>query len=257
MKLLFIQKGNCRTAIVCCVTPASHFMAETTSTLKFASSAKKIRTQVVVNQIADVTRNIRSYQDQVEHLQRTLQDERDLFTRLQQELETLKQNGTSSEKLVQALEAKTLVERQCSLLTGDLASLERDLVHSRERVTQLEQNLAQERNDQAVKTSQLQNTLEQVQSGCQAQQVRLSSAESALAQLTFESNESVADLKMQLALAQQAKDLAVQELNARHQRLVGELRLEMDSMERKNDDLAKACSDKVENAQREVRLFCE
>ena len=54
--------GNCRTVVVCCVTPASTFAAETNSTLMFASSAKRVRTQVVVNQIADVSRSIKSYQ---------------------------------------------------------------------------------------------------------------------------------------------------------------------------------------------------
>jgi len=64
--------GNCRTAVVCCVTPASKYLEETKSTLSFASRAKQITTHAVVNEVLDgegemrkLKMTVRSLKDQL------------------------------------------------------------------------------------------------------------------------------------------------------------------------------------------------
>lgn len=66
--------GNCKTAVLVCVSPAMTYAFETLSSLKFASSAKQIKTSYVVNRTAHQT-NMRSYQDQIDFLTKTLQEE--------------------------------------------------------------------------------------------------------------------------------------------------------------------------------------
>ncbi|KAH9249850.1 hypothetical protein BASA81_012341 [Batrachochytrium salamandrivorans] len=70
--------GNCMTAVVCCVTPASTFVGETNSTLKFANSAKHLKTEFVVNQIVDANmRSAKGFQDQIEAVELALRRERE------------------------------------------------------------------------------------------------------------------------------------------------------------------------------------
>jgi centromeric protein E len=95
--------GNCRTSVLCCVTPAVTFLSETSSTLKFASSAKHIQTQYVVNQIADATRSMKSYQEQVEALTRALHDER--------QVRALAESAVSAQGAERVLELKAEVTR--------------------------------------------------------------------------------------------------------------------------------------------------
>ena len=45
--------GNCKTAVICCVTPAGAHLDETRSTLRFASSAKTLTTRTSVNEVLD------------------------------------------------------------------------------------------------------------------------------------------------------------------------------------------------------------
>ena len=45
--------GNCRTSVICCVTPAAMHAEETRSTLRFATSAKTLTTQTKVNEVLD------------------------------------------------------------------------------------------------------------------------------------------------------------------------------------------------------------
>lgn len=45
--------GNCRTAVICCISPAAKFIEETRSTLSFASSAKAVRTRVSAVEVVD------------------------------------------------------------------------------------------------------------------------------------------------------------------------------------------------------------
>ena len=90
--------GNCRTAVICCVTPASQFVEETKSTLSFASRAKQIRTHAVVNEVL-------SGEGEIQKLKSTVRN-------LQQELE----------KNTVALEEKKLLEEKISNLTALLIS---------------------------------------------------------------------------------------------------------------------------------------
>lgn len=65
--------GNCRTAVICCVTPASQFMEETRSTLNFASRAKQIRTHAVINEVLSGEGEIQKLKSTVRNLQLELE----------------------------------------------------------------------------------------------------------------------------------------------------------------------------------------
>ena len=64
--------GNCRTAIVCCVTVAPMFADETRSTLKFASRAKQIKTVAVVNEVLDGAAEMKRLKRTVQSLRKQL-----------------------------------------------------------------------------------------------------------------------------------------------------------------------------------------
>ena len=55
--------GNCRSALICCVSPASIFVQETTATLNLALSAKKIQNRYSVNQVLEVIRAKKAEQE--------------------------------------------------------------------------------------------------------------------------------------------------------------------------------------------------
>ena len=77
--------GNSRTAIIACVTPASSFcvgekrgnegQAETSSTLKFAQSAKNVHTAAKVNQMLDDKSLIRKLRREIEALKKQIKGE--------------------------------------------------------------------------------------------------------------------------------------------------------------------------------------
>ncbi|GAB5370517.1 hypothetical protein AAMO2058_001499900 [Amorphochlora amoebiformis] len=64
--------GNSRTAILCCVTPASMHTDETISTLKFASRAKNIKNRIEVNEVVDDQTLIRRLKQENALLKRKL-----------------------------------------------------------------------------------------------------------------------------------------------------------------------------------------
>jgi centromeric protein E len=64
--------GNSRTAIVCNITPASLHADESTSTLKFASTAKLIKTRPQVNEVVDEQTLLRTYKRRLQQLEKEL-----------------------------------------------------------------------------------------------------------------------------------------------------------------------------------------
>eukprot|EP00466_Bigelowiella_natans_P018008 jgi/Bigna1/40706/e_gw1.45.20.1 len=64
--------GISRTAILCCVTPASMHTDETLSTLKFASRAKNIKNKIEINEIVDDATLIRRLKQENAQLKRRL-----------------------------------------------------------------------------------------------------------------------------------------------------------------------------------------
>jgi len=62
--------GNARTAIICTVTPASTYVEETLSTLKFASRAKSIRNNAVVNEVVSDDALLKRYRNEINELKR-------------------------------------------------------------------------------------------------------------------------------------------------------------------------------------------
>ena len=62
--------GNTRTAIVCTVTPAAAFVEETVSTLKFASRAKSIKNNAIVNEIMSDDALLKRYRKEINELKR-------------------------------------------------------------------------------------------------------------------------------------------------------------------------------------------
>lgn len=64
--------GNSFTTVFCCVTPAEQHTDETRSTLHFASRAKTIRNEVMLNEVADNKTKLRELELQVKKLRRML-----------------------------------------------------------------------------------------------------------------------------------------------------------------------------------------
>jgi centromeric protein E len=62
--------GNARTAIICTITPAGAYVEESSSTLKFASRAKSIRNNAVVNEIASDDTLLKRYRNEINELKR-------------------------------------------------------------------------------------------------------------------------------------------------------------------------------------------
>lgn len=127
--------GNCRTAVVCCVTPAATFLAETASTLKFASSAKVIQTQYVVNQIADAAKSMKSYQDQIEALTKALHDER--IARGAAESAAV---AVSVEHLNQIQKEYSILDERCKKLAEELALKDTKLSYAKDKFEEAEKN---------------------------------------------------------------------------------------------------------------------
>jgi hypothetical protein len=65
--------GNARTTIVCTITPASCFAEESLTTLKFANSAKNIRTRPKVNEVLDDKALLKRYQKQIAQMEAELE----------------------------------------------------------------------------------------------------------------------------------------------------------------------------------------
>lgn len=65
--------GNARTTIVCTITPASCFSEESLTTLKFANSAKNIRTKPKVNEVLDDKALLKRYQKQIAQMEQELE----------------------------------------------------------------------------------------------------------------------------------------------------------------------------------------
>ncbi|EGD74148.1 cenpe protein [Salpingoeca rosetta] len=62
--------GNARTAIICTITPASLHVDESISTLKFASRAKTIKNNVVVNEVYDDAAMLRKMKREINQLKK-------------------------------------------------------------------------------------------------------------------------------------------------------------------------------------------
>ena len=62
--------GNCRTAVICCVTPSAAHADETRSTARFASSAKSLTTRTHVNEVLDDAAMIKRLRKELRELKR-------------------------------------------------------------------------------------------------------------------------------------------------------------------------------------------
>jgi centromeric protein E len=66
--------GDAKMSIVCCITPASHYLEETRSTLQFASRAKLVETHATVNEVLEDSAQIRRLKREVEELRASLRE---------------------------------------------------------------------------------------------------------------------------------------------------------------------------------------
>ena len=64
--------GNCRTTMVCLISPALEAFAESVSTLKFANRAKRIRNEAYVNEDLDQRTLLRKYERELRRLKSEL-----------------------------------------------------------------------------------------------------------------------------------------------------------------------------------------
>jgi len=106
--------GNAKMAVVCCVTPADRYLEETRSTLQFASRAKMVRTNAVVNEVLDD-------QAQLKRLKKELQE-------LKEKQKVFEESGTS----MVSMEDVNRLEAQKEAMTGKVVELEAELEAVRE-----------------------------------------------------------------------------------------------------------------------------
>lgn len=69
--------GNCKTTLIACISPAFESYQESLSTLKFASRAKQIRNEAVVNEDVDQRTLIAKYEKELKRLRGLLADRGD------------------------------------------------------------------------------------------------------------------------------------------------------------------------------------
>lgn len=65
--------GNCKTTMMCMISPAMEAFAESLSTLKFANRAKNIKNQAVINEDVDQRTLLRKYERELKRLRGELQ----------------------------------------------------------------------------------------------------------------------------------------------------------------------------------------
>ena len=66
--------GNCRTAVVCTITPAYLHAEETLNTIRFALRAQHVRQHAKVNEVNGDSRLLRQYESQIKELKQHLED---------------------------------------------------------------------------------------------------------------------------------------------------------------------------------------
>ena len=118
--------GNAKMSVVCCVTPAEKYLEETRSTLQFASRAKLVKTNAVVNEVLD---------------------EAAALKRLRKELEELKEK--QSRKGVSEEEQQRMEAEKADLL-GRLELLQQERNEQREQLDRLKELLVTSSTSSAV-----------------------------------------------------------------------------------------------------------
>ncbi|KIZ07666.1 Osmotic avoidance abnormal protein 3 [Monoraphidium neglectum] len=126
--------GNCKTTMMCMVSPALEAFAESLSTLKFANRAKNIKNQAVVNEDLDQRTLLRKYERELRKLRAELQrrskelvDKRRLLEVEEQKrqaenekLEVLKVLEARSREFMREKEEKRQLEAKIASMQGQL-----------------------------------------------------------------------------------------------------------------------------------------
>ncbi|KAH9259591.1 hypothetical protein BASA81_002013 [Batrachochytrium salamandrivorans] len=241
--------GNCKTAVLVCVSPAMTYAFETLSSLKFASSAKQIKTSYVVNRTAHQT-NMRSYQDQIDFLTKTLQEEQG---RNNSEA-SLEQDRKALEDALRRkdLEWEEMANESAKELE-DLRIQTQDLEHQlgeREEVNQeLEQELARLQGivrewDEAYKEQAKQ--LETCQHALQAQEASLAMEKETQSALVAQLNEELVHQRLVVQSQTETMQEYQQELHCMENLLVdektnaaGALQASLTAQEQADQEIAK------------------
>jgi centromeric protein E len=119
--------GNCKTAVIGCVTPADAHLDETRSTLRFASSAKNLSTKTSVNEILDDASMIKRLKRELYKLRKNAaltQDSQALIelqnsNKANQE-DLVKAEQTAKEYKKQALEAEQKFKKVQSIMAKQI-----------------------------------------------------------------------------------------------------------------------------------------
>ncbi|XP_026580741.1 centromere-associated protein E-like, partial [Pseudonaja textilis] len=88
--------GNAKTLIICTITPAS--LEETLGTLQFASTAKKMKNTLKVNEVLNDDALLKRYRNEIEDLKR--------------QLEEVSSHSPTKDQLAQLLEEKNSVQKE-------------------------------------------------------------------------------------------------------------------------------------------------
>lgn len=105
--------GNSRVSIICTIAPEMANVEESFSTLRFATNAKKIRSEVKVNESLSKGQVLQHYKDKVDELQKVIEDLKkrsEMSSEMNSEMNSEKSSETSSPRESQALTGEQLNE---------------------------------------------------------------------------------------------------------------------------------------------------
>jgi kinesin family protein 3/17 len=119
--------GNCKTTMMAMVSPAAETFGESLCTLKFATRAKKIKNNAVVNEDVDQKALLRKYEVELR--------------KLKQELEMKSHHIGNTEQLMQLEEEKQRAEEEREMAITALEARGREIVYEKEEKRRLEEKI--------------------------------------------------------------------------------------------------------------------
>lgn len=101
--------GNCKTTMMAMITPSADAFAESLSTLKFATRAKKIKNEARINEDVDQRALLRKYEIELRKLKQELQQKEnlDVFPELQKMEEERRRAEIDKNAAISALEQRS------------------------------------------------------------------------------------------------------------------------------------------------------
>lgn len=100
--------GNCKTTMMAMISPSAEAFAESQSTLKFATRAKKIKNEARINEDVDQRALLRKYEIELKKLKQELQQKENMMNPNVQQLEAEKRRAEEDKNAaISALEQRS------------------------------------------------------------------------------------------------------------------------------------------------------